>query len=87
MNVRLIRRWEVKRELYAQRRVNELTVLQLRNMIKYNQSGRVAGKTELMGSFGENLRREREMRGITLEEISAATKIAGRADWWETLDW
>ncbi len=28
-----------------------------------------------MGSFGENLRREREMRGVTLEEISAATKI------------
>ena len=31
-----------------------------------------------MGSFGENLRREREMRGITLEEISAATKISVR---------
>jgi cytoskeleton protein RodZ len=31
-----------------------------------------------MASFGENLRREREMRGITLEEISAATKISVR---------
>src|SRR5579872_3713066 len=31
-----------------------------------------------MGSFGENLRREREMRGVTLEEISAATKISIR---------
>ncbi|HET9178702.1 MAG TPA: helix-turn-helix domain-containing protein [Terriglobia bacterium] len=31
-----------------------------------------------MGSFGENLKREREMRGITLEEISAATKISVR---------
>src|SRR5690348_1433369 len=31
-----------------------------------------------MGSFGENLKREREMRGITLEEISAATKISIR---------
>jgi cytoskeleton protein RodZ len=31
-----------------------------------------------MGSFGENLRREREMRGVTLQEISAATKISGR---------
>ncbi|MCL5006419.1 MAG: DUF4115 domain-containing protein [Acidobacteria bacterium] len=31
-----------------------------------------------MGSFGENLRREREMRGVTLEEISAATKISVR---------
>ncbi len=32
-----------------------------------------------MASFGENLRREREMRGVTLEEISAATKIAIRS--------
>ncbi|MBZ5514801.1 MAG: DUF4115 domain-containing protein [Acidobacteriia bacterium] len=31
-----------------------------------------------MASFGENLRREREMRGVTLEEISAATKIGVR---------
>ncbi len=31
-----------------------------------------------MGSFGENLRREREMRGVSLEEISAATKISVR---------
>jgi len=31
-----------------------------------------------MGSFGERLRREREMRGITLEEISESTKIARR---------
>jgi cytoskeleton protein RodZ len=28
-----------------------------------------------MGSFGEHMRREREMRGITLESISRATKI------------
>jgi len=35
-------------------------------------------ETILMGSFGENLRREREMRGVTLEEISAATKISVR---------
>ncbi len=28
-----------------------------------------------MASFGENLRREREMRGVSLEEISATTKI------------
>ncbi len=32
-----------------------------------------------MGSFGENLRREREMRGVSLEEISNATKIGVRA--------
>ncbi len=31
-----------------------------------------------MASFGENLRREREMRGVTLDEISAATKISVR---------
>jgi cytoskeleton protein RodZ len=31
-----------------------------------------------MASFGENLRREREMRGVTLEEISATTKISVR---------
>lgn len=31
-----------------------------------------------MGSFGENLRREREMRGVTLQEISASTKISVR---------
>jgi len=32
-----------------------------------------------VGSFGEHLRREREMRGITLEEIAAATKIGTRS--------
>jgi cytoskeletal protein RodZ len=31
-----------------------------------------------MTTFGENLRREREMRGVTLEEISASTKISVR---------
>lgn len=31
-----------------------------------------------MSAFGENLRREREMRGITLKEISDATKIGAR---------
>ena len=31
-----------------------------------------------MGSFGVNLRREREMRGVTLEEISDSTKISVR---------
>src|SRR5437667_2802916 len=32
-----------------------------------------------MGPFGENLRRERELRSVTLEEISDATKISLRA--------
>ncbi len=31
-----------------------------------------------MGVFGDRLRREREMRGITLDEISESTKIARR---------
>jgi transcriptional regulator with XRE-family HTH domain len=30
------------------------------------------------GSFGENLRREREMRGVGLEEIATATRISTR---------
>jgi cytoskeleton protein RodZ len=33
---------------------------------------------KVTGIFGENLRREREMRGVSLEEISAATKIGVR---------
>lgn len=32
-----------------------------------------------MGSFGQRLQREREMRGITLEEIAASTKIGTRS--------
>lgn len=32
-----------------------------------------------MGSFGERLRREREMRKVTLEEMAAATKIGTRS--------
>jgi cytoskeleton protein RodZ len=32
-----------------------------------------------VGSFGERLQREREMRGITLEEIAEATKIGTRS--------
>src|SRR5258705_8015227 len=35
-------------------------------------------KDENMGSFGERMRREREMRGIKLEEISESTKISQR---------
>ena len=31
-----------------------------------------------MGSFGDRMRREREMRGITLDEIAESTKIARR---------
>ena len=32
-----------------------------------------------MGSFGERLQREREMRGVTLDEIAEATKIGTRS--------
>jgi cytoskeleton protein RodZ len=35
-------------------------------------------KSLAMGSFGERLRREREMRGITLNEIAESTKISRR---------
>ena len=31
-----------------------------------------------MGSFGENLRRERELRGVSLREIADGTKISVR---------
>ena len=31
-----------------------------------------------MASFGENLRRERELRGVSLREIAEATKISVR---------
>src|SRR6266568_8366508 len=37
-----------------------------------------------MPPFGENLRREREMRGVTLEEISEATRI--RMDFLKALE-
>jgi cytoskeleton protein RodZ len=43
------------------------------------------------GNFGEHLRREREMRGVSLEEIAAATRIQTRFlealenERWETL--
>src|ERR1700690_2566142 len=30
------------------------------------------------GTFGDNLKREREMRGVSLDEITAATRIATR---------
>ena len=35
-------------------------------------------KGQGMGAFGERLRREREMRGISLNEISESTKISRR---------
>ncbi|HSK42478.1 MAG TPA: RodZ domain-containing protein [Candidatus Binatia bacterium] len=36
------------------------------------------GDGPAMGAFGDRLRREREMRGITLEEITESTKISRR---------
>jgi cytoskeletal protein RodZ len=38
----------------------------------------VATNNEKKGGFGEHLRREREMRGISLEEIASATRISTR---------
>lgn len=40
---------------------------------------RISPETASMGSFGERLQREREMRGITLEEIADSTKIGTRS--------
>src|SRR6185312_10800561 len=40
---------------------------------------RQAGEEVCVGTFGEKLQREREMRGITLEEIAEATKIGTRS--------
>ena len=37
-----------------------------------------AEKADAMGSFGDNLRREREMRGISLHDIAEGTKISVR---------
>ena len=36
------------------------------------------GNGAAMGAFGDRLRREREMRGITLEEITESTKVSRR---------
>ena len=36
------------------------------------------GNASAMGAFGDRLRREREMRGITLDEITESTKISRR---------
>jgi cytoskeletal protein RodZ len=36
------------------------------------------GNKPAMGAFGDRLRREREMRGITLDEITESTKISRR---------
>src|SRR5579859_7240155 len=38
----------------------------------------VKGEKAAMGVFGDRLRREREMRGITLDEIAESTKISRR---------
>jgi cytoskeleton protein RodZ len=44
-----------------------------------NADSRIFSGEELrVGTFGERLRREREMRGITLDEIATATKISAR---------
>ena len=43
-----------------------------------SESLRLISESNPMASFGENLQREREMRGVTLQEISAATKISVR---------
>jgi cytoskeleton protein RodZ len=44
----------------------------------YIRWDRRADEKMTMGTFGENLKREREMRGVSLDEITAATRIATR---------
>ncbi len=49
----------------------------IRLTIRVDLSG-ASGEVNRVGSFGEHLRREREMRGISLDEIMATTKIGRR---------
>ena len=42
-------------------------------------NGHFLGMSAGMGAFGDRLRREREMRGVTLDEISESTKISRRS--------
>ena len=54
-------------------------LLMIRLAIRVNLSGGFLGtRWVTVGAFGERLRREREMRGISLEEIVATTKIGTR---------
>src|SRR5258706_793047 len=46
---------------------------------KIPQPQKLFQETPSMGSFGQRLQREREMRGITLEEIATSTKIGTRS--------
>ncbi len=41
--------------------------------------GQVLGGRSKMGMFGQRLKREREMRGVSLDEIAQATKIGTRS--------
>jgi cytoskeleton protein RodZ len=62
-------------------RVSGLTppprILAIRLTIRVDLSGELQ-EVNRVGSFGEHLRREREMRGISLDEIMATTKIGRR---------
>src|SRR5437016_6562638 len=44
----------------------------------HNVANRTSLEQEAMGSFGERMQREREMRTITLDEIAESTKIGTR---------
>lgn len=52
--------------------------LETRNLKLEAQPMSTAPQPQKSGTFGERLRREREMRGIKLEEISESTKIGKR---------
>ena len=65
----------------AERRGLALTVWisMMRNVPKYTGSAQALSEGKVpVGSFGERLRREREMRGVSLDDIAEGTKIGTR---------
>lgn len=63
----------------------------LARVVRAIRSGQDSLNSMAKTGFGEHLRREREMRGVSLEEISSATRIQGKfleaieAEQWEKL--
>jgi cytoskeletal protein RodZ len=60
---------------------NTVSAIELTGMsvALHGEQTELTGEQEIGMGFGERIRREREMRGITLEEIALATKIGTRA--------
>jgi cytoskeleton protein RodZ len=62
----------------ALRHTRGLTLFRTQSYHSERAAAQPGGGDEVMPSFGENLRREREMRGVTLEEMCDTTKISVR---------